>query len=274
MFGIGLTVHEDQLKTLIKQPSVLLLALGKFCIMPVLAYAIALLLKLPAEAVVGMVILGACPGGASANVMTYLSRGNSALTVMLTIATTVLSPVLTPFIIQIFSHHMIAVNVADMMEKLFWVVLFPVLDAIIVRRYLYRYVEPVQHIFPPVSIIAIGLIIGFVAAANKTTLLSHPWVIMSGVLAFNMGGYAIGYSIGRLCRFDAATCRSIAFEYGMQDSSLGIMLATSFFSVVTALPSAICSLAQNLTGPFLVNRWNAASKKAQVETQPSKIDIK
>jgi len=256
MFGIGLTVHEDQLNSLVRQPSVLLLALGKFCVMPVLAYGIALLLKLSPEGVVGMVILGACPGGASANVMTYLVRGNSALTVLLTIATTLLSPILTPFIIHLFSHHTIAVNVRDMMEKLFWVVMFPVLDAIIVRRFLFRYVEPVQYLFPPISIIAVGLIIGFVAAANRVTLLSHPWGLMAGVLAFNLGGYAIGYAIGKLCRFDAQSCRSIAFEYGMQDSSLGIMLATSFFSALTALPSAICSLVQNLTGPLLVRCWS------------------
>jgi BASS family bile acid:Na+ symporter len=235
--------------------------------MPLLAYAAARALNLPQEAVVGMVILGACPGGVSANVMSYLTNANSALTVLLTILTTMLSPFLTPLIIHAFFHHDIVMDLVQMMEKLFWVVLFPLLDAIIIRRFLFRYVEPVQHVFPSISIIAVGLIIGYVAAANCLTLIGRPWLIILSVLIFNLGGYAIGYLIGGLCRFDSKTRLSLAFEYGMQDSSLGIMLATSFFTVMTALPCAICSLLQNLTGPVLVSGWNFGKKDVEIKIQ-------
>lgn len=237
---------------MVLHPSVSLFALGKFAIMPLLAYGVGRALHLPEEALVGMVILGACPGGVSANVMSYLAKANTTLTVLLTIFTTILSPLLTPLIIYAFFYKYISIDIVAMMKKLFWIILFPITDAIILRRLFAKYVDKVQPLCPSISMVAIGMIIGFVAAANRNTLLEHPWLILSAVVIFNVVGYAIGYTIAKLFRSKKETCRSVAFEYGMQDSAVGIIIATGFFSAAAALPSAICSLVQNLTGPMLV----------------------
>lgn len=260
MFGIGLTISADQLKALIARPSLAAFALGKFAVMPTIAYCAGLLLRLPPEALTGMVILGACPGGVAANVMSYLAKSNTALTVMLTILTTLLSPMLTPLVVYIMLHQSIAIDVVAMMEKLFWVVLFPLLDALVLRRFLARPLERIQWVFPPLSMLAVAAIIGFVAAANRATLLDHPWEVFLGVLAFNLAGYAAGYGIALALRFDRKSCQSVAFEYGMQDSALGVIIATHFFTVLSALPSAICSVMQNLTGPCLAKWFGLLNK--------------
>lgn len=256
MFGIGLTIRTEHLRALLTRPAVALFALGKFALMPLLAYGAGLAFGLSDAALIGMVILGACPGGVAANVMSYMAKADTALTVLLTIFTTLLSPLLTPLIIYLFLHQDIQVQVAPMVEKLFWVVLFPLADALLLRRFFARPVEKIEWVFPPFSMLAIALIVAFVAAANRATLLENPWQVLGAVLLFNVAGYALGYSLARLCRQPRAACQSVAFEYGMQDSALGIILATGFFTPLAALPSALCSLVQNLSGPVLA-KWFA-----------------
>ena len=263
MFTIGLTIHTEHLKMMVMRPLLIVFAFGKFAVMPWVAYGAALLLQLPPEAVMGMVILGACPGGVSANVMSYLAKANTAVNVLLTILTTLLSPILTPWIIYFFFRHSVTLDMWAMMERLFWVILFPMADAFILRRFLMRHMDRVQWVFPSLSMLMIALIIAFVAAANRIVLMENPWLPLAAVMIFNFGGYAIGYVIARLMRCDTATCQSVGFEYGIQDSALGIIIATGFFSALAALPSAICSLVQNITGPWLAQRY--AKRRIRME---------
>lgn len=251
MFCIGLNIPTSQLRTSFFQPKILLLSFGKFMLMPALAFTLGKLFALPEEGIIGMVILGACPGGVSANIMSHLSGANTALTVTLTIVTTLLSPLLTPIIIYIFLHHYISLDMWAMSQKLFWVVIFPISDALLVRRFFTKFARNTHSLFSGFSFIAVAAVIAFVAAANQSLLFTQPWKLLMVVLLFNISGYIIGYMVGVLCLYERQSCQSIAFEYGMQDSSLGIMIATQFFKASIALPSALCSLVQNLTGPGL-----------------------
>lgn len=255
MFGIGLTLRWEQLVQA-AQPVVIVLAAVKFLLMPLLAYSIALALQLPPEGVIGMVILGACPGGVSANLMSYLARADVSLAVVLTIATTLMSPLVTPLVIYLALHAQVEIALAAMMHKLFWVVLFPLLDALVVRRFFSAQVQKVAWVFPPLSMLAVALILAFVTAVNRELLLTHPWLTVLAVLLFNLGGYALGYGIARLARLKCESCRAVGFEFGIQDSALGVILATGFFTGASALASGLCSVIQNLTGPMLA-RWYA-----------------
>jgi len=256
MFGMGLTITADQLRESVLQPMVVPLAMLKFLLMPLFALALAVLLRLPPEAQVGMVILGACPGGTSANIMSYLARADTALAVTLTIVTTLLSPLLTPLIIYLLCHADVALDVVGMMHKLFWVVLFPLLDAILLRRWLGPRAAKLAWAFPPLSMLAIVLIIAFVAAVNRDTLLAHPLAITAAVLLFNLGGYGIGYAVSGVLGLAREGRRAVAFEFGIQDSALGVIIATGFFPGLAALPSALASVIQNVSGPW-VARWFA-----------------
>ena len=260
MFAIGLTIRAEHLKALAVRPLLILFALGKFLVMPWVAYGIARLLQLPPELLIGMVILGACPGGVSANVMSYLAKANTAVAVLLTILTTLLSPFFTPWIVYLFFHHSIEMDMWSMVQKLFWVVLFPMADAFILRRFLVQKIERIEWLFPALSMLMIVLIIAFVAAANRAVLLNDPWMALVAVMLFNAGGFAAGYAIARISRCDEATARAVGFEYSIQDSSLGIIVATGFFSALAALPSALCSVLQNITGPWLAQYFAKVKK--------------
>ena len=92
MFGMGVTMTVDDFKGVLKQPrAVLITTVAQYTIMPLLAYALCIIFKLPAEIAVGVILVGCCPGGTSSNVMTYLARGNTALSVSATAVSTILS---------------------------------------------------------------------------------------------------------------------------------------------------------------------------------------
>lgn len=270
IFGIGMTIRNAHIQALLARPWLGLFAIGKFTLMPCIAYGLGLLLQLSPEFLLGMVILGACPGGTAANVMSYLARADTALTVLLTILTTLFAPLATPLIIYAFFHHVIALDIGAMMEKLFWVIVFPLFDVLIIRHFFARPAQRIEWMFPPLSMLAIALLIAFIAAANRIVLLEHPWLVMLAVLAFNLGGYAAGYGLSRLFRCSPDTSQSVAFEYGVQDTALGIIIATHFFTPIAALPCALCSVLQNLTGPMLAKRL-ARQKNAAHNTNESRV---
>src|SRR5689334_18493408 len=105
LFGIGLTLEERDFRTTWEIRWLVLLAiLARYAFMPSAAYFIGRSLHLSSFDLIGLVILGSCPGGTAANVMSYLSRGNVALTVMLTFGTTLIAPLAMPALIYLFLH--------------------------------------------------------------------------------------------------------------------------------------------------------------------------
>ncbi len=254
MMCIGLTIDTVTLKTNLSSAHKLsLVVIVKFVFLSFLGFFIGKIFNLPLEIIIGLVIVGVCPGGVSANVMSYLSKSNVALAVILTIVTTLLCPIVMPAIIYLLLHETITVPFEEISYKLFWIVAFPLVDGLIIRRFFLKQVEKITWVFPPISISLIVLIIGFVAASNREVLLDNSWIIAVIVLFMNLSGYLAGYFFAGLLGYAKPSRKTIAFEYGIQDSSIGIMLATTFFSPLAALPSALFSIIQNLTGPLLVN---------------------
>lgn len=256
MFGMGVSLTFDDFKNIWKQKHLVLLGvLLQYIVMPTLAVFVSFVFQLPKEILIGMVLVGACPGGTASNVMAYLSKANLALSVTLTLLSTLLAPLLTPAIVYLILSHTVEISFFEMMKSVFWIVLFPLLDGLILRHFLYKYVKNYLAWFPSLSIICITLIIGCVTALNRQLLLTFPFLIILAVLMHNSLGLGIGYGVARLFKSSHANARTIAFEVGMQNSGLGVSLATQFFTVASALPGAIFSVMHNLTGVSLVNWW-------------------
>ena len=116
MFGMGLTLSVNDFKLVLSKPvDVLIGILAQFIIMPTLAYLLCIVLQLPAEIAVGVILVGCCPGGTSSNVMTFLARGDTALSVTITSCTTLLAPLVTPALIWLFAHQWIEIDPLGML---------------------------------------------------------------------------------------------------------------------------------------------------------------
>lgn len=256
MFGMGLTLEFGDFKGVLSRKKMVLSgAVLQYSVMPLLGLGFATLFGLPPEAALGLVLVGACPGGTASNVITYLSGGNVALSVTMTFVSTMLAPILTPGIVWLLFHQRIDLDFAAMVMSVFWIVVFPLVDGLILRRLLRSRVRPLLDIFPSVSILAISLVIACVVGLNQQTVLALPLLIMGAVVCHNLAGFGIGYAAARIMGGDARDARTVSIEVGMQNSGLGVALAHAYFSVQAALPGALFSLEQNLAGIVLARFW-------------------
>ncbi|AFY60800.1 bile acid:sodium symporter family protein [Synechococcus sp. PCC 6312] len=256
MFGMGLTLEFKDFQGIWQKKS--LVGIGvflQFLIMPTLGWGLATLFQLPRDEFVGLVIVGACPGGTASNVITYLARANVPLSVVLTLTTTLLAPLLTPLLIYTLARTKIDLALGPLMGSVFWIVLFPLLDGLLLRRLLRRRLQPILDIFPAISILLIALIIATVVGQNQVQILQLPLLVILAVILHNGLGLLLGYWGARLFQMPEADCRTVAIEVGMQNSGLGVALATQFVNATAALPAAIFSLWHNISGITLANYW-------------------
>ena len=257
MFGMGLTLDfEDFRDILSKWQLVGYGVVMQYAVMPVLAVAISFVLGLPPEAVIGMVVVGACPGGTASNVIAYLARANVPLSVTMTLASTCLAPILTPAIIFLLLEKQVEIDFWSMVQSVFWIVVFPLLDGLILRRLFRKQLEPLLRFFPSLSIMVIALLIACIIGLNQHTLLTFPFLVLVAVVLHNGLGLAVGYGFARLAKYSKRDARTLAIEVGMQNSGLGVALAVKHFGAATALPGALFSLWHNISGVSLARWWS------------------
>lgn len=258
MFGMGLTLEVKDFASAIRNyKAVGLGVVLQYTVMPVLAVALSLLLGLPQEALIGMVVVGACPGGTASNVIAHLAKANVALSVTMTLISTCLAPILTPAIIYLVLHQQIEIPFLPMVKSVFWIVIFPLVDGLVLRKILRDKIDPIIHVFPSISILVISLLIACIIGLNHDMLATYPLLVFVAVALHNLGGLTAGYWGGRAAGLPHRDCVTLAIEVGMQNSGLGVALATKYFGASSALPGALFSLWHNISGVFMANRNRA-----------------
>ncbi|OTJ67053.1 sodium transporter [Pseudomonas aeruginosa] len=252
MFGMGLTLKAEDFREVARHPiRVLIGVLAQFVIMPGLAWLLCRLLQLPAEIAVGVILVGCCPGGTASNVMTWLSRGDVALSVAITSVTTLLAPLVTPALVWLLASAWLPVSFAAMFLSILQVVLVPIALGLLAQRLLGERTRQVAEVLPLVSVFSIVVIIAAVVAASQARIAESGLLIMAVVMLHNGFGLSLGYLTGKLTGMPLAQRKALAIEVGMQNSGLGAALANAHFSPLAAVPSALFSVWHNLSGSLL-----------------------
>ena len=255
-FGMGMTLKLADFKVVFTKPKAVVTGvLAQFVIMPVLAFLLTVVFQLPPELAVGVILVGSCPGGTSSNVMTYLARGDVALSVGMTACTTVLAPVVTPLLVLLLAGQTVDVNVVDMFLSIVQVVLVPIALGFLINYFFEKAAAACASVLPLVSVVGISLIIMAVVAANQAKLLTVGPLIIAVVVLHNVLGYALGYLAGRVLRLSKAQRRTLSIEVGMQNSGLATSLATVHFAAMplAAVPGAVFSVWHNISGAVYAN---------------------
>lgn len=254
MFGMGMTLKPEDFREIFRRPrDVLIGLLAQFTIMPLLAFGLANLFQLPAELAAGVILVGTCPGGTASNVMTYLAKGDLALSVSMSMASTILAPIVTPLLTWLLAGEWINVSFVDMMLSIVQVVVAPIVLGLLVNQLFADFVKRVTEILPLVSIVAILLIIGGVVSVNAEKILQTGLIMMVVVMLHNLCGYGLGYCAAKIFGMNTAKTKAISIEVGMQNSGLAASLAMTHFSAAAAIPGAIFSVWHNISGSIAAN---------------------
>ncbi len=254
MFGMGITLTFNDFGEVAKHPQAVIIGVaGQFIIMPGLAFILAKAFDLPPDLAVGVILVGSCPGGTSSNVMTYLAKGNTALSVACTTISTLLSPLLTPAIFYLLASQWLDINASAMFMSVLKMVLFPIFLGLVVRALFKKTIVQVSQITPLISVLSIVLILAAVVAVSKDKIVESGLLIFSVVVLHNCLGYFVGFLAAKLFRLNTADSKAIAIEVGMQNSGLGAALAAAHFNPIAAVPSALFSFWHNVSGPILAN---------------------
>ena len=262
MFGMGLTLNLQDFKIVFSRPKdVVTGCLAQFTVMPLLAYALVKAFQLDEALALGVVLVGCCPGGTASNVITFLAKGDLALSVGMTGVSTLLAPFLTPLLTWALAGKSIHVDVASMFLSILWVVILPIVAGLIVTRLWPKFTERATDYLPAFSSVAIAFIVAIIIAANADKLLAGGLIIILVVMLHNICGLSLGYMIGQLLRLSDPKKRAISIEVGMQNSGLASSLATIHFAAypLATIPGAIFSVWHNLSGAavaYLYRKWN------------------
>jgi BASS family bile acid:Na+ symporter len=251
MFGMGLTLNLQDFKIVFSRPKDILIGcLAQFTIMPLLAWSLARIFSLDEALALGVVLVGCCPGGTASNVITYLAKGDLALSVGMTGVSTLLAPFLTPLLTWALAGKSINVDVASMFLSILWVVILPIIMGLIVKGLWPKFTVKATDYLPAFSSIAIALIVAIIIGANADKLIAGGFIIVLVVILHNIFGLSLGYLIGRTLRLSEPKKRAISIEVGMQNSGLASSLATIHFAAypLATIPGAIFSVWHNLSG--------------------------
>lgn len=264
MFGMGMTLKLDDFKLVLQHPKgVILGIISQFTIMPLLAFVLAKTFQLPPEIAVGVILVGCCPGGTASNVMTFLAKGNTALSVTITSFTTLLAPIVTPALIYFLASEWLPVSFMAMFMSVVKVVLIPIILGILAQIFFKPVVAKSIDILPTISVVAIVLIVAAVVSGSRDKIIESGLLILAVVILHNGLGYAIGYLAAKIFRMDYEDKKAVAIEVGMQNSGLGASLAATHFDPISAVPSAIFSFWHNISGPILATYWSKKAGKVE-----------
>ncbi|MBO7471706.1 MAG: bile acid:sodium symporter family protein [Bacteroidaceae bacterium] len=251
MFGMGLTLSPNDFKIVLSRPKDILIGcLAQFTIMPLLAWLLTLAFSLPKELALGVILVGCCPGGTASNVITYLAKGDLALSVGMTACSTLLAPIVTPLLVLLTAGTMVEVDALGMLLSIVYVVIAPIIVGLLCQRFIPQITKAVTPYLPAFSSLAIALVVGIIVSHNADRLMLGGLIVILVVILHNLLGLSLGFAIGRLLRLQKPKCVALSIEVGMQNSGLASSLANMHFAAypLATIPGAIFSVWHNISG--------------------------
>ena len=258
MFAMGITLRTDDFRRVLSRPLEILTGVfAQYAVMPFLGFLLVFVFGATPLIAAGVVLVGSCPGGTASNVITYLARGDLALSVTLTSVSTLLCPFLLPALMYVYAGRWIDVPVADLFISALQIVLLPVLLGAVLRKLLGRKSEAVLPFLPSVSALVIALVVGIIVALNAESIKTIGAAILLIVIIHNALGLTCGYLIAKAMGFGESSARAISVEVGMQNSGLAAALSQMHFGYLSALPAALFSIWHNISGAAVAWLWRS-----------------
>lgn len=257
MLGMGITLLPQDFKDVFKTPiPVLAGVILQYTVMPLSGWGIGILLDLPTPLATGLIVVSCCPGGVASNVITYLAKGDLALSVSMTASSTILSVFMTPILTLLLIGQGVQASAGGLFFDTFQVVILPVALGVLLNSYLPKLAKGMQTVSPLIAVILITMIVSSILGAGREKIIQSAGILILGVVSLHASGFFFGYVLSWLLIRNRKTARTISIEVGMQNSGLGVVLSRNNFpDPLVAIPAAISSLVHSLIGSILAAFW-------------------
>ena len=254
LFTMGTTLRVDDFINVFKNPKEIAAGISaQYIIMPLIAFCLASAFSLDTALTVGIILVGTVPGGTASDVITFLAKGDVALSVSLTAVSTVISPILTPLITLLLIGNQIQFNPVDMFISIVEIVIVPIAIGLTLNYKFPDFCEKLKDYLPAISSIVICLIVAGVIGANKQAILTSSMIIIVVIVLQYFIAMALGFAIGHLVGMGRKQIITVAIELAFQNSGLSTSLAKTHFPSLSqaTVPGALYSVWQNFAGSIL-----------------------
>jgi len=246
MFGLGLTLTVGDFARIGRQPKAVVIALVcQLILLPAVCFGLVLAFSLPPVLAVGMMLLAASPGGTTANLYSYLFRGDVALNISLTAINSVIAVVTLPLIVNfsigyfMAGEEQVGIQLGKFVE-VFAIVLLPVLLGMLVRRLRPAFARSMDKPVRIASVIILVLVVAGSIIANRTLLVENFGSLSGITVVFCVCSLAVGYLVPRLLKVSRPQSIASSFEIGIHNATLAIVIAqTVIGSVEMSLPAGV-----------------------------------
>lgn len=257
MLSMGITLTPNDFVKVAQRPGATVMQFALcYGMMPFLALGLGRAFKLDQALVAGMVLVGSINGGQASNLCTYIARGNVALSVLMTTATTVGAIFMTPVLCKGILGTIVPVDAAGIAKSTVEVVLAPIAIGMTANRFLPGLVEKILPFAPVVGVVSTCLLVASAVAQVAEPILGAGWSLQLPLLMLHLVGGLVGYALPRLTGFGEIECRTMAIETSMKSSAFGFLLAKLHFGDYAArIPSAVSVVWMALTGSLLAVVW-------------------
>ncbi|WZY90673.1 hypothetical protein YC2023_047408 [Brassica napus] len=212
-------------------------------------------LKLSAPLATGLILVSCCPGGQASNVATYISKGNVALSVLMTTCSTIGAIIMTPLLTKLLAGQLVPVDAAGLALSTFQVVLVPTIVGVLANEFFPKFTSKIITVTPLIGVILTTLLCASPIGQVSEVLKTQGGQLILPVALLHAAAFAIGYWISKFS-FGESTSRTISIECGMQSSALGFLLAQKHFTnPLVAVPSAVSVVCMALGGSGLAVFW-------------------
>jgi len=239
MFGVALELKLDDFKRIFVAPKAPMIGLGsQFILLPAFTFLLTLILRPPPSIALGMILVASCPGGNLSNILTYLARGNCAVSVSMTAVSTAAAVFMTPFNLAFWGSlnpdtlkilKKVSLSPFDVFVNVFIILGIPLISGLVLSRIFPSLVEKVRKPFKIFSLVFFIAIVTAALGANWQHFINYVGLVFIGVLIHNALALNLGFWAGRLFRLSEPDVRAVSIEVGIQNSGLGLVLIFNFF---------------------------------------------
>ena len=239
MLGVALELKIEDFKRILSSPKAPAIGLAaQFLLLPAFTCLLVYIIRPFPSMALGMMLVAACPGGNLSNIITYLAKGNSAVSISMTAVSTIFAIFMTPLNISFWGSmnsgtasilRQVSLNPIDVFITVFIILGIPMTIGMTIGHFMPDLANKIRRPFKIFSLIFFILIVCGALGANWQNFIKYVGIVVFAVFLHNALALNIGYWFGKIARLDERDCRAVSIEVGIQNSALGLVLVFSFF---------------------------------------------